>query len=392
MNFNKSSDTKFYDLLGISKTASEDEIKRAYKKCALKYHPDRNRDNKEEAEKKFKEIGKAYEILSDPQKKDLYDKYGEEAVNNSGGPGGASAFDIFEQMFGGAGGPFGGMGGPFGGMGGMFGERASGPKVEHKKIQIKLTFEEMMNGGTRKIKHKRRVIKDRSKVRECVKCNGTGTINRIVQLGPGMISQSSQPCGYCRGTGKIVEYSNIEEEIEINIKPGTKKGDHIRIECKGDEVAGCDELGDLIVIFDEEMFDYMQRQGNDLVYLKKILLSESLCGLEFKFKHPSGKNIIVNYNNIIKPNDVKVINGLGFPINTYRNGNFIIKFDVIFPDNIDNQKKELIHKLLPKRNKLKSSEIEGCDKFQLEEFNGRRSAIDSDDEETGSGGVQCAQQ
>ena len=392
------SSTKFYDILGILKDASDNDIKRAYKKSALKYHPDRNPNNKEEAENKFKEIGKAYSVLSDPQKKQIYDQFGEDALNGDGGQPGMSPFDIFEQMFSGGGHPFPG-GHPFSGghpFGGMFGggdDNRRSRKPEHTKKIIKITFKEMMLGGERVENHKRKIIENINDVDDCLKCNGKGKINKIIQMGPGMISQSTQHCGYCNGQGKIAEFKEINEKISFYIKPGTKKGDHLVISEKGDGSIHNNKSGDLIIIFEEEQHSNMQRQNNDLVCLKQILLSESLCGLEYIFKHPSKENILIKSDDIIKPNDIKVLYGLGFPSkNNYRNGNLVIKFDVIFPDSIDLVKKDLILKLLPKRTKLKN--INNIDVYTLEPFSNKSSNVESDDNENENRqqGVQCAQQ
>ena len=154
--------------------------------------------------------------------------------------------------------------------------------------------------------------------------------------------------------------------------------------------------GDLIVIFDEESSNTLQKQGNNLVYLKKILLSEALGGLEFLFEHPKGNNIIIKSENVIKPDSVKIIKSLGFPIkNSIRSGDLIIKFHVVFPEYIDEKKQELINKLLPKRNKLKDSDKDNINVYHLEDFSNNSNNYDSDDDMRNmesESGVQCAQQ
>jgi len=395
---------KFYEILSLEKNCSENDIKKAYKKAALKYHPDRNPDNKEEAEKKFKDVGKAYEILSDKQKRDIYDKYGEDALNNQGA-GGSSPFDIFEQMFGGGGGvgpfggmgsPFGGMGGPFGGMGGMGGmggnheQSNKGPDIQ---LGLVLTFTEMMNGGVRIINHTRNVIKNKDDVVVCTECDGRGRKVQVVQVGPGMISQHVSTCNICSGLGKKVVFHEVSDKLEIVIEKGSKKGDSIVINEMAHDSPNTSVAGNLIIIFNEESTNTMQRQGNNLIILKKILLSEALTDLEFILEHPKNENILIRDENIIKPEQVKVVKGLGFPYkNSVRVGDLIFKFEIIFPDSIDIQKKELIYKLLPKRTKIKpASDIEQV--YLLENYGGT-SQYDSDDDDRGNTqpNVECAQQ
>ena len=393
--------SKYYNILDIDKSATDEEIKKSYRKAAVKWHPDkwanRTDEEKKNAEEKFKEVGTAYEVLSNPEKKNIYDRFGEEGLKGNNGMGGGDPFDIFERFFGGGGG-MGGMGGmPFGGMpfgwmpfggGGM---RSSGKK--DSKISLTLKYSEIMNGGTRRIKHKRKIIENKNNISKCEKCDGKGQRVNITQIGPGMISQSIQTCQYCQGLGKKINYKIIEENLEIPIEKGTKKGEYIKLSNKGDEMPD-NITGDLIIIFDEESSSTLQKQGNNLVYLKKILLSEALGDLEFLFEHPNGNNIIIKSENVIKPDSVKIIKSLGFPIkNSIRSGDLIIKFHVVFPEYICEKKQELINKLLPKRNKLKESDKDNINVYHLEDFSNNSNNYDSDDDmrNMDGEGVQCAQ-
>lgn len=383
---------KFYEILEIPQNASSSDIKQAYRKAALKYHPDRNPNNKEATEEKFKEIGKAYSILSDNDKKKIYDKFGEEGINGDMGEG-VSPFDIFEQMFSGGDNPMGGF--PFGNMFNMGSNGMRPNKTELLKVKVKLTFKEMMMGGERTISYKKTIIKNKDNIDDCIKCNGNGKINKIIQMAPGLITQTTQPCGYCKGIGKIVELEKITENITFNVTPGTKGGEHVVIKNKGNESIYDNDIGDLIIIFQEDLDPNMERQGNNLVILKNILLSEALTGLEFILNHPSKNNILIKTNNIIKPDDIKVLYGLGFPKkNKFMNGDIIIKFKIIFPDNIDDAKKNLINKLLPRRTKLKN--IENITTYYLEENNINEIDTDNDSDSENHNpqreGVQCAQQ
>lgn len=395
-----SNSDKYYKILEIDKSATDEQIKKAYKKSAVKWHPDKwgNKSDQEKAnaEEKFKEIGKAYEILGDNKKRDIYDKFGEEGLKGHSQSGG-DAFDIFERFFGGGmdgGMPFGGM--PFGGMGGFPGMSFGGnrgPMKKDKKISLVLTYAEIMNGSTRIISNKRKIIQNKNNIKKCNFCDGKGQKINVIRMGPGMVSQSVEICRNCEGTGKNVDYKTVEENLEIVIERGTKKGDYIKLVNKGDEMPDGNLTGDLIIVFDEESSNILQKQNNNLVYLKKILLSEALGNLEFKFEHPNGNDIIIQSNKVIKPDDIKVVKGLGFPSkNSVKYGDFIIKFHVVFPDYIDDVKQDLINKLLPKRNKLKDIEKDNLSIYNLEEYSNKSNNYDSDEDMREEEGVQCAQQ
>ena len=251
----------FYDILGLSRGASESEIKKAYRKLAMKWHPDKNQDNKEYAEKKFKSVSEAYEVLSDPKKKELYDQFGEDGLKDGFGGGGggfhaSNAEDIFAQFFGGGmgggmggGHPFGGMGGMpggFGGMGGDFGRNGMGgmgggpsrqqPRKKADPIEqvLKLTLEEMFYGVTKNLKLTRTVIRGGSEQR-------------------------------------------ISETLTIGVKPGWKKGTKITFPEKGDEAPGV-IAADIVFVVDEKKHPQFERDGNDLVKTVVVDLHEALLG------------------------------------------------------------------------------------------------------------------
>jgi DnaJ-class molecular chaperone len=376
-------DNKYYDLLGVSPNATEAELKSAYKKMAKKYHPDRNRDNIKEATEKFQKIQSAYDMLIDPEKRKLYDQFGEDAVNgNMEGPGGnpfsgGVPMDIFNMM---------------NGMGGMGNGMRRQMRIPVKKVPLKISLSDMMNGGTRVLEYERRKVKNRQNMETCKTCNGRGPLTQVVQMGPGMISQASRPCDKCQGHGKNAEFEMEKMKINVQIEKGTRHQEHIILTEKGDEIPALDKPGDLAVIFIVEENEYLQRQGNDLVHLKKILLSEALCGVEFKFDHPSGKQMLIRCNEIVKPNQIKMIPGLGFPSKkSHTFGDFIIKFDIIFPEKIDPTKKELLYKLLPKRAKCSPEELEKLDDYYLESYSSKQQAYDDSDDEEGGHPQQCRQ-
>mmetsp|Transcript_7757 Transcript_7757/g.16701 ORF Transcript_7757/g.16701 Transcript_7757/m.16701 type:complete len:325 (+) Transcript_7757:272-1246(+) len=319
----------YYSILGVAKGADENELKKSYRKLAMKWHPDKNPDNREQAEAKFKEVSEAYEVLSDPQKREIYDKFGEEGLKNGmggGGGGGPGGFhfrnpeDLFAEFFGGRS-PFGGMGGgedfdfPFGGMGGMGGMpfgfggmpgmggmRQAGPR-KAKAIEQTLycTLEEIYTGCTKKMKISRQV----------------------------------------RGKQE-------SEILEINVKPGWKKGTKITFPEKGDELPNV-VPADIIFILDEKPHPKLRRDGNDLMHTAHISLADALCGTTVSVPHLDGTNVELTVKDIITPGTQKVVRGKGMPITkqpgTY--GNMFIKFEVVFPRMLSDEQKQQLRALLP---------------------------------------------
>ena len=416
-------DTKYYDLLNLKKDAEPETIKKAYKKLALKYHPDRNPDDKDAATKKFKEIGEAYEILSDEKKRKLYDEFGESAINNDNGSG-ASPFDIFEQFFPGngqfggmsfngaggqgGGGPF-GENGPFGGIHSFFGKQKKNNDI---KMSLDINYTDIMVGSEKEIDYERNVTcntcmgngcTDQKFKHTCSFCAGTGSVIRQVQVGPGMYTQNQTICDKCKGAKKIIQagkeckncngVGNIKESLNININvpKGVKDGEYIMKEEMGN--ISQDNKGNLIIIFRENNENSkFSRTNNHLVLNKKILLSEAICGLEFIILHPSNKEIIIKCDDIISPNQNKIIKNLGFPVkDSVKIGDLFIQFEIVFPQVLDITKKQLLYKLLPKRNKLDDKSKENCNEYILENIN-ISEYEDEEEEEEGPGNVQCAQQ
>ena len=209
----------YYEVLEISKDADETAIKKAYRDLSRKWHPDKNLDKKEEAEMKFKEISQAYDTLRDPEKRSIYDRFGEEGLTQGGGGGGGGhPFDpneIFRSFFGGGGGPFGGgmnfqFHTNFGG-GGNGGRANKKPKGPNKKVDVSIKVEDMMNGSVKSAGMSRRCkckkckgtgMREGAENAHCGNCQGKGMVTRIMQIGPGMISQQTTTCGSCGGRGQ----------------------------------------------------------------------------------------------------------------------------------------------------------------------------------------------
>ena len=244
----------FYEILGITKSASEAEIKKAYRKKALEFHPDKNPGDKQ-AEEKFKEAAEAYEILSDPQKKAKYDQFGHQAFDGAGGAGGGfggghmNMDDIFSQfgdIFGGGG--FGGFGGNSGGQ-----RRAKGSNL---RIKVKLTLEEIVNGVEKKVKVKRKIQSPGVKYKTCSTCNGQGQVLRVTNTILGRM-QTATTCNVCGGSGQTIESKPLnadaqgmimeDETVSIKIPAGVVDGMQLKVSGKGNDAPGNGIPGDLIV-------------------------------------------------------------------------------------------------------------------------------------------------
>ena len=305
----------FYKILDVSRDASDAELKKAYRKLAMKWHPDKNPGSKQaQAEKKFKEVSEAYEVLTDPKKKEIYDRYGEDGLQDGfggGGNGGGHGFsqqhahDIFKEFFGGGGGgmggdPFGGMGGGFGGMvgdpfGGMGGgmpqqqrQRTKPPAVEQK---LAVSLEDLFYGATKKLKITRKVL------------DASG-------------NQKSKA-----------------ETIEVPIRAGFKKGTKITFAEKGGDEDRNTIAADLVFEIDEKKHPHFARDGNDLIKTVKIDLVDAMCGWSSTVYTIDGKSIDVSVPHVISPKYVKVICGQGMPLSKSQSGrgDLKIKFDIQFP-------------------------------------------------------------
>ena len=270
---NKKQDNSLYEILNVDRQASESQIKKAYHKLALKYHPDRNKDgNIKECEEKFKEISGAYEVLGDKDKREQYDKFGLDAVKGSGGPD-INPFDIFNNIFGGGGGMGPGMGMGFGQADSPFNSFfGGGPRRPKNRIEkITVSLEDIYKKKTLKINYKKKCVcsscngsggKYPSSTIICSSCEGKGRILKVVQIGPGMISQSTQTCYKCNGKGKSIKPDELCEEcsgtkfvnksnsVEITLNNDVKQGSKIVVENGGDEDINHIK-SDLIFVCDE---------------------------------------------------------------------------------------------------------------------------------------------
>ncbi|KAL6454557.1 LOW QUALITY PROTEIN: YDJ1 Mitochondrial protein import protein MAS5 [Candida maltosa Xu316] len=395
-------ETKFYDALGVAPTASDAELKKAYRKAALKYHPDKNPSP--EAAEKFKEISHAYEILSDDQKREIYDQYGEEGLSGQGGPG-MNADDIFAQFFGG-----GFHGGP---------QRPSrGKDIKHS---ISCTLEDLYKGKTVKLALNKTVLcKDcdgrggaEGKVQQCPDCHGSGMKFVTKQMGP-MIQRFQTVCDKCQGTGDLCDPKDRCQTCKGKKTQSERKILQVHIDPDGQRIvfSGEDDQepgvtpGDVVFIVDEKPNQDFQRKGNDLYKEYEVDLLTALAGGEIGFKHISGDwiKIPITPGDVISPGEIKVVEGQGMPV--YRQGgrgNLLIKFTVKFPEShfADEDKLKELANILPARKEVKvpsGLEVDECDMVKYEparhQQTRRGDAYDSEDEGHGAGGpgVQCASQ
>lgn len=322
---------KLYEVLGVSKTATEQEIKKAFRKLTLVHHPDKGGD-----EHKFKEINGAYEVLGNKEKRELYDKYGLEGVKNGGGMSGG-----FEDLF-----------SMFGGGGGMRGGRKPRRKVQPTKKQINVTLEDIYNGKMTSVENEKTIIcpdcngKGGEGVQTCKHCSGRGSVMKTRQIGPGMYQQVQETCPHCGGTGEIIDPKKVckkckgkkvikvTKKVDVSIEPGHPESEPIKFNGEGNELPDA-EAGDLIIILSLAKHPIFTRAGADLIIEKEVTLKEALLGFSFKVKYLDGSDLLISTiaGDIIENGAIKVIAGKGLPF--YRDkmshGNLIVKFKVKFP-------------------------------------------------------------
>lgn len=359
----------YYKILGVDKGANDDQLKKAYRKMALKWHPDRNQDKKEKAEEMFKEVNEAFEVLSDPKKRQIYDQFGEEGLKGGGGggPAGAGGFegfggfpggggggfqsfrftpsnadDIFRSFFGdfggmgtgagmggmggmpgmgggggrrrAAGGPFGGMGGmggmggsPFGGaFGGMGGMEEETPQAPPVVHKLRVTLEELYTGVQKKMKVTKTLVDP---------------------------------------SGKSVQ---VEKILTIDVKPGWKAGTKITFPKEGDERPGV-EPADIVFVIEEKPHAVFKREGNDLIYTHNITLAQALTGFDVSLRTLDGRPLTVPLRDaVVDPSYVKVVPGQGMPVSKTpsQKGSLRIRFNIAFPRKLDADQKSLVQRAL----------------------------------------------
>lgn len=343
----------YYDILGVSKSADEKEIKKAYRKIALKYHPDRNPDDKE-AEEKFKEAAEAYEILSDPNKRSRYDQFGHQGVSGAGGGGGGfggmnmdDIFDQFGDIFGGA---FGGGGGR--GFGGRGGQRVA--RGSDLRIKIKLNLKEVANGVKKKIKVNKLVNAEGVTYDTCKTCNGQGRVMRVTQTMLGAM-QTQSTCQTCRGTGKIIGkrpsgvdaqgLKRQEELVEISIPAGVEDGMQLKIGGKGNAGPFDGVPGDLLVVIEEEKNDLLQRDGSNLHYEAYVSFIDAALGSSLEIPLVEGRAKI-KVEAGTQSGKMLRLKGKGLPsVHGYGTGDLFVHINVWTPKKLSSDEKDILEKL-----------------------------------------------
>merc|ERR1712232_180354 len=269
--------TKLYEVLGVEKDVDAKTLKKTYRKLCLKHHPDKGGD-----EHFFKEINAAYEILSDPKKREIYDQYGLEGVEQEGAPSAAAGEDLFSMFFGG------------GGRGRSSGPR-KGPSIQHP---LKVSLEDLYNGKTVKLAINRKVIVGDSN--ECSTCQGQGVVMDIKQLGPGMITQVQRPCDDCKGKGHTAKMKTERKVVEVHVEKGAPNNHKITFRGLADETPGCEETGDVNFVIREKEHHFFTRKGADLLVTERISLNQALCGFTLRFNHLDGRDVVIK----TKPGEV----------------------------------------------------------------------------------------
>ncbi|KAL7286962.1 hypothetical protein TKK_0018817 [Trichogramma kaykai] len=398
-------ETTFYDILGVKPGCSQDDLKKAYRKLALKYHPDKNPNEGE----RFKQISQAYEVLSNPEKKRIYDQGGEQALKeggmNSGGF--SSPMDIFEMFFGGGG----GMGG-----GSCRNHKRKGANVVH---QLSVSLEELYQGTVRKLALQKNVICDKcdgiggkkDAVEQCGTCQGSGVQVSIQQLGPGMLQQFRTTCGDCKGQGERIRPKDRCKQcngkktvrdrkiLEVYVDKGMVDGQKITFSDEGDQEPDRDP-GDIVIVLDEKPHESYKRSGSDLILRMNLTLTEALCGFQKCVTTLDNRVLVINSppGDVIKHGDVKAVPDEGMPVwkDPFNKGRLIIQFIVDFPNSIDPAIIPDLEKCLPAREQ--DIVPDGAEEVALLEIDpeqecrrkerARQQAYEED--ESGPSRVQCA--
>lgn len=350
----------YYEVLEISKSATEAEIKKAYRKLALKHHPDKNPGDNA-AEDKFKEAAEAYEVLSNPGKRERYDRFGHSGVNDQGGFG-MSMDDIFSNF----GDIFGSAFGGFGGFGG--GQRRRVNKGSNLRVKVKLSLEEIAEGVEKKIKVNKYVkcepcsgsgAQHGSSYSNCSTCRGTGQVTRVTNTFLGQM-QTTSTCPSCGGEGRTITQKCTscggdgivrgEEVISINIPAGVAEGMQLSVSGKGNAGARDGINGDLIIYIEEKEHEELVRDGNNLIYEKYISFPQAVLGCQIEVPTLEGKARITLEAGT-QSGKVLRLKSKGLPhIDRYGKGDMLVNVNVWTPQNLSKEEKAMVESLIQSEN------------------------------------------
>lgn len=355
----------FYEILEVGKNASKEELKKAYRKQALKFHPDRNPGDKT-AEHKFKEAAEAYEVLSNDEKRQIYDQYGHDGINQMGA-GGHHHMDM-DDIFSSFGDIFSGFG--FSGFG--RGSRGQGrqhvARGSNLRVRVKLTLEEIAEGVEKKIKVKRYVschhcggtgAADSNSVKTCTTCHGQGKVTRVANTILGQM-QTASTCPTCGGKGKIITKKctkcygdgivKQDDVVEINIPAGVAEGMQLSISGKGNAPAGGGINGDLLVLIEEEKHPQLIRNDNDLLYNLHISVPDAILGTPVEIPTLNSK-VKVKIEAGTQAGKILRLRGKGLPdVQGYGRGDLLVKVNVYIPKNISKDEKRILEQLKKSKN------------------------------------------
>jgi len=353
----------FYEILEVQRNASKEEIKKAYRKQAIKFHPDKNQGNKE-AEEKFKEAAEAYEVLSDDDKRARYDQYGHAGVGGAAGGGGfgqgMSVDDIFEHF----GDIFGGFGfGGFGGGGG--GSRRGGRRVSkgsNIRVKVKLNLQEIAQGVEKKLKVQKYIscqhcsgtgAEKGSAYSDCNTCHGTGQVTRVTQTFIGQM-QTASVCPTCEGEGRIIKSKcthcygegivQDQEVVTVKIPGGVANGMQMSVSGKGNAARRGGVNGDLLVLIEEEDHHDLFRDGNDLIFNLYLSFPDAALGSTVEVPTVEGK-VKIKIEAGTQPGKILRLRGKGLPeVNGYGHGDLLVNINVWVPRNLSKEERKIVEK------------------------------------------------
>jgi molecular chaperone DnaJ len=350
----------YYEILEVPKTASKEELKKAYRKQALKYHPDRNPGDAD-AEHKFKEAAEAYEVLSDDDKRRRYDQFGHAGMGGASGGGGATMdmddiFSHFGDIFG------------FGGFGGSRNRGQRANKGSNLRVRVKLTLNEIANGAEKKLKVNKYVschscsgtgAADSNSITTCSTCNGYGQVTRVTNTILGQM-QTASVCPACGGRGKTITKKcttcygdgviKKDEIIEVNIPAGVMEGMQLSVSGKGNAPAGGGVNGDLLIVIEEEKHPELIRNDNDLLYNLFVSIPDAVLGAPAEIPTLNGK-VKVKIEPGTQAGKILRLRGKGLPdVQGYGKGDLLVKVNVYIPKNVSKEEKKALEHLKDSKN------------------------------------------